>query len=334
MDRSSATDYVYAKSQGMLAKSFVGKRKINLFSAKSLTDLWRLLFETSAPLIPENMLAKAIEEEAEKTFISDYMKLLSSFDDPDPIAIHLLRFYDYQNIKELNSAIIKGRTAMPTIADIGDYSQLHYDQWPHIHQITKDSDIAWLNTVPTRETQKDVDSRLDIQYTKELWRCVKNLSSSERLGVEKLIKEQIVLQNILWALRLKMYYNFNYSQIIEQLVFADDTHPKNDVLAGPALVVMDKQIDSWDNWSDWKYANLLNPNDEGSIWKLDPTWLQNAINVHLNKMAYKAFGKHFTSASILTTWYRIKEYELNCIRTCVEGVRLNVDTEQLKHFMW
>ncbi len=334
MDRSSATDYVYAKSQGMLSKSFVGPRKINLFTAKTLSDLWRLIFSTAAPLIPENMLAKAIEEEAEKVFINDYIKLLSSYDEPDAIAVHLLRFYDYQNIKELNSAILKGHTSIPKIADIGIYSQLNYDQWPNIHDITKGSDIAWLDAVPTLETQKDVDSRLDIQYTKEMWNYVKDLSVLERPPVEKLIKEHIVLQNILWAIRLKTYYNFSDEQIVEQMVFADESKPSNDVLASPALLVLDKQSDSWDSWSDWKYAHLLNPNDEGSVWHIDPTWLQNAINVHLNKMAYKAFSKNFTSAHILVAWYKIKEYELNCIRTCVEGLRLNVDTEQLKHFMW
>ncbi len=334
MDRSSATDYVYAKSQGMLSKSFVGSRKINLFTAKSLSDLWRLLFESSAPLIPENMLAKAIEEEAEKKFIQDYRKLLSSFDAPDTIAVHLLRFYDYQNIKELNAAILMGQSTIPKIADIGMYSTLDYSQWPNLKQITKNSDISWLDTVPTRETQKDVDSRLDIQYTKELWDSIKKLPLSERASVEKLIKEHIILQNILWAIRLKMYYGFSSEQIAEQLVFSDDSRPKADVLAGAALSILDKAIDAWDNWSDWKYVNLLNPNDEGSVWKIDPTWLQNAINVHLNKMAYKSFGKYLTSSHILVAWYKIKEYELNCIRTCVEGLRLNVDTEQLKHFIW
>ncbi len=334
MDKSSATEYVFAKSQGMLAKSFVGPRKINLFSAKTLSDLWRLLFETSAPLVPESMLAKLIEEEAEKVFINDYIKLLSSFDTPDLIAVHLLRYYDFQNIKEINSAILRGHTSIPKIADIGNYSQLNYSQWPKVNLITKNSDIAWLNTVPTVETQKDVDSRLDIQYTKELWRCVQNLSGSEKKSVEKLIKEHIVLQNVLWAIRLKTYYGYTYDNIMQQLVFADDAHPHNDILAGPAINVMDRQFDSWDSWSDWKYVELLNPNDEGSVWKIDPTWLQNSINVHLNKMAYKSFTKNYSSAHILVAWYKIKEYELNCIRTCVEGLRLNVDTEQLKQFMW
>ncbi len=334
MDRSSATDYVYAKSQGMLSKSFVGPRKINLFTAKTLSDLWRLLFDTASPLLPESMLAKAIEEEAEKKFINDYITLLSSYDEPDTIAVHLLRFYDYQNIKEINSAILRGVKTLPKIADIGMYSQLEYDNWPTISKITKNSDFSWLETVPTRETQKDVDSRLDIQYTKTLWNSISLLPPQERPAVKKLIKEHIILQNILWAIRLKIYYGFTYDSIVEQLVFADDSHPKSDILAGPALIVMDKQTDSWDNWQDWKYVDLLNPNDEGSVWKIDPTWLQNSINVHLNKMAYKAFRKHFTSAHILVSWFKIKEYELNCIRTCVEGLRLNVDTEQLKHFMW
>lgn len=53
MDRSGASAFVYAKASGMLAKSYIGKRTVKLFEARTLADLWTLLFEEEVPLIPE-----------------------------------------------------------------------------------------------------------------------------------------------------------------------------------------------------------------------------------------------------------------------------------------
>ena len=65
MDKSGAAAYVYAKASGILARSFVGNRTQKLFEAKSLSELWTLVFKTEVPLVPEVMLAKQIEVEAQ-----------------------------------------------------------------------------------------------------------------------------------------------------------------------------------------------------------------------------------------------------------------------------
>ena len=96
MDHSSAAAYVYAKASGMLSKSFVGPRTEKLFAARSLNDLWTLLFRGEVPLVPEALLAKQIEKKAEQTFISDFITLLNSYDKPDPVLIQLFRLRQYK----------------------------------------------------------------------------------------------------------------------------------------------------------------------------------------------------------------------------------------------
>ncbi len=333
MDKSTATDYVYAKSQGMLSKSFVGPRRESLFSVKTLPDLWRTLFGTPAPLIPENLLAYSIEKEAEKKFIQDYLKLLENFSKPDKIAVHVLRYYDYQNVKELNSCIFKGITKMPAIANIGEYSMLHYSEWPNIKKITQDSDIDWLDKPITCDMQKDVDSRLDLQYTTGLWKAANELPANQRELVVTMIKDHIVFQNILWAIRLKKYYALKKEEIIDKLVYDKEDHSGSDILADPALSILDKPFDSWDAWKNWQYVAFLNPNNEGMVWNLDPAFLQKSMNMSLNNAVYKSFKKSSSSAHLLVSWYKIKKFELDLIRTYVEGLRLNVDVEELKRFM-
>ena len=79
MDKSGAAAYVYAKASGILARSFVGNRTQKLFEVKSLSELWSLVFKTEVPLVPEVMLAKQIEVEAQKRFIKEYVDLVGCY---------------------------------------------------------------------------------------------------------------------------------------------------------------------------------------------------------------------------------------------------------------
>ena len=81
LDSSGSVEYIYAKTSGMLAKAFVGKRANRLFQAKNLADLWQTVFESPAPAVPENVLAQTIEKNAENRFLSEYISLVDSFTD-------------------------------------------------------------------------------------------------------------------------------------------------------------------------------------------------------------------------------------------------------------
>ncbi|MGI5174116.1 V-type ATPase subunit [Treponema sp. OMZ 840] len=325
MDSSSAAAYVYAKACGMLSKSFIGARADKLFAARSLSDLWTLLFKTEVPLIPEALLAKQIEEKAEQTFISDFIILLDSYDRPDPVLIQLLRFYDYNNIKDIAAALCEGKKEPPALSDIGKYSALHCKAWPDIAAITKDSPIAWYDTVPTWETQHEMDRRLDLQYIRELWESVHLLPKKEREPVERLIGEYIVLENCIWAIRLAVYYGMNKEEIIGRLAGENDNPDKHDRLAGEAVRILDKAVDTWQDWADWKYAALINSGEEGTVWNLDPRRIQQSASVYLNRKALNSFHRYPFTANVLVTWFKIKEHELNCIRTAAEGMRLNTE---------
>ena len=325
MDNSSAAAYVYAKASGMLSKSFVGPRTDKLFTARSLSDLWTLLFRSEVPLVPEALLAKQIEKKAEQTFIADFIMLLNSYDKPDPVLIQLLRLFDYNNIKAIAAALCDGKKEMPAITDIGKYSMLDYKAWPDIASITKNSSIAWYDKPPSWDKQSEMDARLDLQYVRALWQAVHALSKAERAPVEKLLGEYIVLENCVWAMRLAVYYNMKKEEIIAHLASENDTADKNDRLAGEAVRILDRATDSWQEWEDWRYVQLLNSGEEGTVWQIDPRRLQQASSVYLNKKALNMFHRYPFTATVLVTWFKIKEHELNCIRTAAEGMRLNTD---------
>ena len=329
MERSAASAYIYAKASGMLAKSFVGHRASQLFSVKSLQELWGLLFAGDMPALPEAMLAKKIEQDAEKAFIRDYCTLLSAFTKPDDVLVSLLRFYDYDNLKEIGAALCYNETTPPDIADIGAYSMLDYKAWPNLERMTEASPVAWYKKVPKPAEQQVADNRLDAQYVKELWASVNKLPFSEREEVASLIKSEIAFNNIIWVLRLKVFYNMSPEEIAGRIVYADPKDRSRDVFAGPALKLLEKATDSWDEWKDWKYADALNPHEEGSVWELDPSWVELSLRRKLNEQALHAFHKRPFTALVLVAWYKIKQHELDCIRTVAEGLRLNAEPAQV-----
>lgn len=332
MDQSGASVYVYAKASGMLARSFTGAKVHELFEVRSLQDLWTLVFGKEVPLVPEVLLARQIEKEAEKRFIADYKMLVGCYDKPATVLLQLLRFYDYRNIKTIGAALCSGEKKLPDIANIGKLSCLDYSAWPNIQNITKNSSLSWYNSVPTWQTQKDFDRRLDIQYTKALWESVNSLPKAERQATADFIKQEIILQNCEWALRLRVYYNMSKEDIIPYLACANLPAHKKDVLAGHAIRILDFPLDDRSAWNSWKYSYLLNPEIE-SEWKIDPRWFEQAVNLKLNKAAISKFHEQPFSALVLVSWFKIKQHELNMIRTAAEGLRLNVSNSELKEFV-
>lgn len=326
MDNSAASAYVYAKAGGILARSFVGQNASRLFSVKSLRDLHSLLFSGEVPSVPEMMLSKIIEEKAEEQFISQFVSLIENYSHPAEILVALLRFYDYDNLKEIGAALCFGESARPHITDIGSFSMLNYDAWPNLKAITENSPVSWYSEAPKISEQQSADSRLDGQYIRSLWSTVEKIPESES-GVAKLIRADISARNILWVLRLKVYYKMAPEEIREKLAFADDSARRGDVLAGEALSIIDKDVGSFDDWKDWKYRRHLNPHEDGTVWEIDPTWVEKSFRRELGAMAMRSFHKEPMSVLSMVAWFKIKQNELDNIRTVAEGLRLNIEEE-------
>lgn len=330
MDKSSANAYIYAKASGMLAKSFISDRTQRLFEPKNLSQLWTLLFKTEIPLVPEVLLARQIERKAEENFINDYITLISSYSNPDRVLILLLQQFDYMNLKEVLSSTAEKNPQTPYMINIEPYNLLNYSEWADLSHFTQDSTLSWCTKSPESKEKKNIEHKLDSQYVKELWASIDDVNSLEREPVRALIKEELILKNILWALRLKVYYQMSKESIIPLLTYISDDMNLNDEIAKPAIELLDYPIDSYDVWKKWKYSFLLNPSEEGCVWELDPRWLENSSKTYLNKLALKQYHKYPFTSHVMVCWFRIKFHELNCIRTACEGLKLNVNEQDIK----
>ena len=73
----------------------------------------------------------------------------------------------------------------------------------------------------------------------------------------------------------------------------------------------------------------MNPHEDGVVWEVNPTWVEKSVKRELNKMYSSCFHKNPMSVLSLVSWFKIKQHELDCIRTVAEGLRLDVESEKL-----
>ena len=168
MDRTGAGAFIFAKANGILGKSFTGKRAQKLFSAKSLGELWTLLFRSQPPMVPEVLLSQQIEEKAFSDFINQFVQFISLYDKPEELLKDQLLMYEGENLKELGAALCKGETKCPSLINLKKYSMLNYAAWPDIKKITKGTAFSWYNKVPGIHEQQELDFKIDIQICRHL----------------------------------------------------------------------------------------------------------------------------------------------------------------------
>lgn len=327
MDKSAADAYVYSKASGMLANSFVGPRANRLFNVRTLQELWALIFANEVPVIPETMLARELQVQANKKFILEFKSLINNYSKPSDIYVTLLHSYEYDNIKAIGSALAFKENDMPQIADVSPFNFINYNKWPNLKEMTANSVLSWYNKVQLVSEQQKNDYRIDNLYVQELWESCNKIQSSCRQVVKDLFFKKICMDNVLWALRLKIYYGMNSKEIVNHLAYSSDEHSMNDIFIQDALKILDWEADDWEKWKNWKYAELLNPHEEGVVWNVDPRWIYNVCKRNYVKKAYRLFHLYPFTECPLVCWFIIKQNELDNIRTASESLRLNVPAE-------
>ena len=328
MDKSAANSYIYAKASGLLGKSFIDERASELFSVKSLPELWTLIFGSQPPMLPEVLLAKEIESQALKRLINQYVYFLKQFDRSQKILELPLKVFDADNLKTVGAALCSGEKECPALCDLGQYSGFNFSYWPDIKKITEGTSFSWYNEVPDIHKQQENEYKIDIQNVKNFWKSINTLSGQDYEILANLFKTEYTIKNIVWVLRLKINYQMPVEKIIENMIYVGDEPSKEDPVAGAAFAILNKETDAWEQWANWRYAYLLNPHVPGEVWKVDPAWIEGQGRLKLTKMAKQAFHQNPMSVSSLIGWFKVKTFELSCIRMAVESMRLGISNEE------
>jgi hypothetical protein len=116
--------------------------------------------------------------------------------------------------------------------------------------------------------------------------------------------------------------------IIDNLFYVTEKADKNDPLAAPAIKVLSFDINNYSDWAGWKYAKYLNPLVPGELWRVDPVWIERRVIAHQALMADHIFHEYSMEDAALAAWFNLKSYELTCIRTAVESLRLSISSDE------
>ncbi len=325
MDRSSAASYVYAKAAGILTRAYVGENAIKLFNAESIPRLWEMVFETPVPMIPESMLATKLEKDAANLFISEYIKLLEVYDRPSKFLVQLMDRYEVENVKAITAALSYGETSHPHCVKLGRFAKIHIENWPDIQKMTEGSDFAWVDSVPVGAERQRMDYRLDLQEFRELWRSMNSVRDESRTALKRYFTREMAITNLLWALRLKVYYKYSDQKVIENLYYVGKEPSAEDPLCVYAYDIFERKLDLYADWKDWKFAEYLNPFEEGVVWSVNPMWLEQRFRSLALGLEKRLFHQYPMTDLSLAMFFRLKQQELNCIRAATEALRLGSD---------
>lgn len=323
MDSNTAVTFCYAKFAGLLRKSFIKNRTSLLFNAKSLVELWPLLFTEPMPAVPEAMLADEIEKKAFEKLLSQYLSILNKFDKPSELLLSQTQFYEIENIKLILDSLCSHNPKLPKLINLKHYSSLNVKAYPDLEKMMKNTAFNWLHESPELSDLQHLEFKMDLYFIKSVWDKIEETKGEDRKLWEKLFLDEYVIKNIIWVMRLMVYYQKSKEEIREELFFVTERPDRLDPIAGPALAILDKDINNFEEWQNWKYKKYLNPY-EGTDWKLDPAWFERRYMSFTAKRYVQFFNEHPLTEPALVAWFKAKLYELRCIRSAVESIRLNI----------
>lgn len=333
MNDSGARSYVYPRASAMLARAFLGERARSLFTCSSIRDLYKRIFDGEPPALPEVLLIRDLEKSATASFVDDFSSLLSVFPKPDAVCLRLLSIYDYDNLKVVLGALRNDVAELPELVDVGKYSSFSAEYWPDLRKMTEKTIFSWV--VDDFEKNLPINiifNKLDKQYCRRLFSSLKELDSETQLQIKSVLKEEFILRNIVWALRLRIYHKLSVSKIIPLLTTLSDDDPHSDMIAGPAVVALNKNFSDYSQWQKWHYAFLLNPPDGSARWIFDPAYFEQRVTGYLVKLAHRTFRMNQFSAAMLVTFFRLKQQELAYIRGASNAIHLNLSINEFPDF--
>lgn len=328
MDRSAASSYTWAKASGMLTKTFAGDNARKLFHVQNLSQLWEIVFGGEVPVLPETVLANKIEYKAVEKFVKQYTHLLQNYSHPDEFLVELLRRYEIENLKVIAASLSQNERKCPHIVDIGQYKVLHYEKWPDLHALTRGTQFAWYHDAQSVIERQQLDYHLDLQEIKTLWLLVNEVKDETRQVLVDYFRELYTIKNMLWALRLKVYYKFDDITITSNLFYTGDEPLHSDEICHEAFNILEKDIENYNDWRGWKYEKFLNKHTEGEVWAVDPMILEQNLRHWESNLTRKLFHKYPQTDVTMVMFFKIKQQELDAIRAATEWLRLGSDTDE------
>jgi vacuolar-type H+-ATPase subunit C/Vma6 len=318
--------YAYAKACGIIGKSFIGSRTARLGAVNRLSELDRLIFPDSPRDLPERELLVDLERRIIRRAVKQIMVIVDSFAKPPALLRHLVRAYEYEDVKRLIGALNAAEKGPFVFTDLGRFRTVRFEAYPDLAGMFEATEFEFLLHEDLRGGL--LLNRMDKQYYTLLWRFLSLLPRGDKSGFEKIFFEELALRNAVWALRLRTYYNMPSPEIRERLIDIKPS-PRKPSLAADALASLDMALDTPEDWQKWKRFDLLNKERPGEAWQADPRYFQNAAAGYLYRLARLSFRRRPFSLDVVSCFIKLKQFEEDFLTSMAEGLGLGMSARDV-----
>jgi vacuolar-type H+-ATPase subunit C/Vma6 len=340
--------YVYAKTCGIIGKSFLGRRTPQLASVSRLSELDRMVFPDSFRDLPERELLVDLERRILDRSAKQILTIVKAYKKPPELLVRLLRVYEYADLKNALIALAGGERGAPRWTPLGRFGTVHFEAYPDLKAMLKNTEFDFLLKDPggtagasgggkpvlenSAAPDGEIDSirmqaKLDRHYYTALWEDLLKLPKYDRDGIGKILEEEISLRNAVWALRLRTYYRMEAEDVKEHLVFIERRRGRS--LAQDALDSLELPLDTRPAWGKWRCAEFLNKETPDEHWTADPRYFQNAASAYLYRMARFYFRRRPVSMDTPACFIKLKQYEEDLLTSVAEGLGLGITSRDV-----
>ncbi|MCL1817391.1 MAG: V-type ATPase subunit [Spirochaetaceae bacterium] len=312
--------FIHAKMHGLMAKAFFDERLKFLTKIANLLDLSQALFPGSPPPAGEAELVSAMQRKFEASVIAALLRLLDLFPEPPPLLVHLVREYDYRNLLTLLREKFSGLTNI-RLWDTGKYSLLTAsgpEDFPRMLANTRfEKYIALMESLPLAELEFEAGK----QYYEELTACARALPSAEKRLILPLLKTELLLENLVWALRLRFCFRMGFEEAKEKLF------PLDFFTAESVRPVFELSPESPQDWESLGFRGIFSA-ERGGVIDLP------AIETRVGRYLYKKFrrvfySRPFTLASVYA-FFRVKKHEARLVTSVSEGISMSISAQEME----
>jgi vacuolar-type H+-ATPase subunit C/Vma6 len=340
--------YTYAKSRGIIGKSFIEKRTGKLSTVTSLNELEQLIFSNIPPESPASGSIDAIEIKIMKRSSKAILSVLGAFRKTPEILVLLARSYEYADLKRFIAALNDGRAPAPPWTPLGKFSTVDFSAYPDLGAMLRGSEFEFLGDVQSgaggnknKKIMKelsgagrngaeinDMNVLLDRLYYKKLLEATAKIPKNDFSGGRHLFFEEISLLNCALAMRLRFYYEMRADDIKMRLIDGKLTRNGRS-LSADAMMSLSMKIDHRADWQNWRRRNFLHDEEGGKYWKCDPRRFQTAASIYLYKLALRYFRSRPFSLDTACCFIRLKQFEEQLLTGIAEGTKLGMNVRDV-----
>ncbi|MDR2150850.1 MAG: V-type ATPase subunit [Spirochaetaceae bacterium] len=324
--KSGEQAFIYAKACGIIGRSFIDNNLAVLRGINHLSDLDKLVFPDTHHELPAKQLLRDFEDRVTQQAIKQITAMVNLFHKIPDLLIQLIRSYECADLKIVLSAHIHGEKVMPGFTDIGLFRTIKFEAYPDLLAMLKGTNFEFLLhddlLSGVKDNAIDIQMFIDHHYYKILLASVKKLNKKDRQHIEILLREEIILHNIIWALRLRTYYRLSPEAVRSKLIAI----PEDNALARDALASLSFSLQNRSDWKGWKYECFLNPDYSDRQWEADPRYVQNKIALYVHRRIRKFFHGNPFSLDTAFCFIKLKQYEEDILTSIAEGLGLGLSS--------